>query len=307
MYFNQYLKLCREQSILTQEKLVHALYSYDIDNFGGLDTSTLSKWERNVTQPIVKKQVSIIKFFQESTALALPFWDQFSIHKTEELICKAGMHNLLGKNKRLVMNFPSTMINEADIDISALRNFKRMDVLLDINMDIHKETNSLYSQISIEQFRDWALHPSNLFLACEYKHTFSGLFFSLRLKPDIFDKLMTFQIKKSDITIHDFASFDEMGCHYLLSFYALSETFASLLMIRYYAHLIANQKYIKDIGVETTVSEVKKVVSNMNLKYISSLKTNEAEIEAYRESLFNVLASDKFVKMILSNHDCPEG
>ncbi len=45
----------REHNSLTQEQLVHDLYSYDIDSFGSLDTNTLSKWERSVTKPKVSK------------------------------------------------------------------------------------------------------------------------------------------------------------------------------------------------------------------------------------------------------------
>lgn len=307
MYFNEYLKSCREQSNLTQEKLVHDLYSYDIDNFEGLDTSTLSKWERNITKPKVKKQVSIIKFFQNHTGHALPYWDNYSIKEAQDLICKSGMNNLLGKNKQLVLNFPSEMMSMDDIDLYALRNFDRMDNLLDINMDLHKNANHEYAQISIEQFKDWALHPSNLFLACEYKNSFLGLFFSIRLKPEVFNRLLNFEMKKSDITLDDFASFDEMGSNYMLSFYALNQKCATMLFIRYYAHLIANQKHISEIGVVTALDEVKKVVGNMNLDYYASKMTDDnTEIQAYRQTLYNVLASDNFVKMILSKQDCPE-
>ncbi|RLA71395.1 MAG: hypothetical protein DRG09_00280 [Epsilonproteobacteria bacterium] len=307
MHFNEYLKSCREQGALTQEKLVHDLYSYDIDNFKGLDTNTLSKWERNITKPKITKQVSIIKYFQNHTGLALPYWNHFSIKEAEALICKAGMYNLLGENKQLVLNFPSETISVDDMHVYPLRSFERMDTLLDINMDLHKNANHEYAQISIEQFREWALYPSNLFLVCEYKNTILGLFFSIRLKPEVFNKILNFEMKKSDITLDDFASFDEMGSNYMLSFYALNSKCATMLFIRYYAHLIANQKNIAEIGVVTALDEVKKVVGNMNLAYYTNKITDDnTEIQAYRQTLPNVLASDNFVKMILSKHDCPE-
>lgn len=266
----------------------------------------LSKWERNITKPKVQKQVSIIKFFQEHTGLALPYWDKYSIEEAENLICKAGMNNILGKNKQLVLNFPSK-ISVDDMHVYPLRNFERMDVLLDVNMDLHRNANHEYAQISIEQFKDWSLHPSNLFLVCEYKDAFLGLFFSIRLKPATFNKLVNFEMKKSDITLDDFASFDEMGSNYMLSFYALNQKCATMLLIRYYAHLIANQKYISEIGVVTALDEVKKIVGNMNLDYFTSKMTDDnTEIRAYRQTLSNVLASDNFVKIILSKQDCPE-
>ena len=66
MHFNEYLKQCRENSQLTQEQLVNDLYSFDIDSFRGLDTTTLSKWERSVIKPKLSRQVKIIQYFQHN-------------------------------------------------------------------------------------------------------------------------------------------------------------------------------------------------------------------------------------------------
>jgi len=307
LHFNEYLKSCREHNHLTQEELVHDLYSYDIESFEGLDTSTVSKWERGITKPKPSKLVNIIKYFQKKTGIALPGWDGYSIEETEDLICKAGMMNLIGKRKQLIQNFPSEMMHVDEFKIYPVRSFERMNTLLELNMDIHQTVNQEYSQVSLEQFKEWALHPSNLFIACEYKGGFLGLFFTLRLKPEVFDKIMNFEMKKSDITEDDFASFDEMGCNYMLSFYALNQKCATMLFIRYYAHLIANQKNIAQIGLITTLDEIKKVVSNMNLHYDTSMITEDnIEIQAYRQTLPNVLASENVVKMILSKQTCPE-
>jgi transcriptional regulator with XRE-family HTH domain len=304
MKFNTYLKSCREHNTLTQEELVHQLYSYDIDLFEGLDTSTLSKWERGVTHPKAAKQVSIIKYFQKMSGLALPCWDGYSVQEAEDLICQIGVQNLLGRSKKLVLCFPSKLMQLDDLKVYPVRHAQRMETLLDLNMDIHFETTHPYAQISLDQFRTWALHPSNLFLACEYKNGFLGLFFSIRLKPEIFEKIMSFEMKKSDITIDDFATFDEMGSNFMLSFFALNEKAAIMLGIRYYAHLIANQTRIKEIGAITILNEVKKLVHNMNLeKYQSKISDDTVELESYRQTLSNVLVSENAVKMLFSKYD----
>lgn len=307
MHFSEYLKSCREHNYLTQEQLVHDLYSYDIESFEGLDTSTVSKWERGITKPKPSKQVNIIKYFQEKTGVALPCWESYSIKETEDLICRSGMTNLIGKRKELIQNFPSEMMHVDEFKIYPVRSFERMSDLLEINMDIHQTVNQKYSQVSLEQFKEWALHPSNLFLACEYKGGFLGLFFTLRLKPEVFDKIMNFEMKKSDISLDDFASFDEMGCNYMLSFYALNQKCATMLFIRYYAHLIANQKNIAQIGLITTLDEARKIANNMNLEYYTSkIVENNVEIQTYKQTLPNVIASENVVKMILSKQTCPE-
>lgn len=307
MKFNTYLKSCREHNTLTQEELVHQLYSYDIELFEGLDTSTLSKWERGITRPKASKQVSMIKYFQKKTGIILPCWETYSVQEAEELICQTGVQNLLGKNKQLVLNFPSNMMQFDDLNVYPVRHFDRMDTLLDLNIDLHKNANHPFAQISLEQFKEWALYPSNLFLACEYKGGFVGLFFSIRLKPEVFQKIINFEMQKSELSLEDFASFDEMGSNFMLSFYALNDKVATMLFIRYYAHLIANQTKIKEIGVITTLDDVKKVVHKMNLQETKSmLSDDQIELKSYKQSLSNVLISENVVKMLFSKLDCPE-
>ncbi len=307
MQFNEYLKLCREYSNITQEQLVHDLYSYDIDNFEGLDTSTLSKWERDITKPKASKQVSIIKYFQKKTGLSLPYWDRYSTDEAAGLICKAGMRNLIGKSKKHIYNFPSEMMSVDDIHVYPLRTFEKMDAIIDMHMPLHQNINHKSLQLSKEQFKEWALHPDSLFLACEYKDMMIGLSFTTKVKPEIFDKVLNFEMKRSEIMTEDFAAFDEMGSSLMLGFYALNEKAATLLFIRYYAYLIANQKYIAEIGAISNAEEAIKLISNMNLDYHGShLTKDNVTIKAYRQTLSNALASEYVVKMILAKQDCPE-
>lgn len=307
MQFSRYLKLCRKRYDLTQEQLVYALYNDNKRYFKNLEAGTLGKWERGVTQPKVSKQVSIIKYFQKITGVTLPCWDHYTTEEVENLICKAGIYNLVQNGEQLILTFPSKMMSNENLHVYPVKNHERMGVLLELNMDIHIATTHEYAQISIKQFTDWALHPSNLFLACEYKGGFLGLFFTIRLKPEVFDKLINFKIHKCDITVDDFASFDEIGCNYMLSFYAANTKVATMLFGRYYAHLIAHQESIFEIGVSTTLDEVKKVVDNMNLHHCASKTTDDhIEIHSYRQTLSNILTSKNTIKMILSKHTCPE-
>ena len=155
--------------------------------------------------------------------------------------------------------------------------------------------------------QQWALHRDNLFLVCEHKGTFLGLLFTARVKPDILDKIVNFEMKKNEVVENDFASFDEEGSLLLLSFFALNQKVATLLFIRLYAHLIANQKSIADIGGITNWDEAKKLISNMNLQYQNSKVTDDnVKITGYKQSLSNVLASEYAVKMLLSKQACPE-
>lgn len=307
MQFNEYLRSCRTKNGLTQEQLTHELYAHDIYNFEGLDTTTVSKWERGSTKPHLSRQVSIIKYFQKRTGIAMPCWDSYAAEEAEELICKAGMRNLIGKSKKLIYNFPSEMMSVDDIKVYPLRNSKRMDALIDENMPLHQSIAHEFSQISREQYRKWALHPNSFFLACEYKDNFMGLFFSIKVKQDVFEKILNFEMRKSEITVDDLAAFNETGSSLILSFYAMNEKIATLIIIRYYAHLIAHQKYIVEIGGITNLEDAKKIVSRMNLyPFAKKIPEDNVEIEAFRQTLSNVLASENVVKMLLSKQECPE-
>jgi len=277
LQFNEYLKLCREHSKFTQEELVHNLYSYNIDDFRGLDTTTLSKWERGVTKPKISKQVNIIKYFQKRT------------------------------NKELVLNFPDKMIAADDLKVSQLRNSKMIDKVIDINIDLDKGFNHKFTELLPEHFKEWALHPSNSFYVCEYNNQFFGLLFTLRLKPDSFEQIMDLTMREKDLTLNDFASFNEMGCNYIISFFAMNNKAASILFIRYYAHLIANQKVIQEVGVATMMEDARKLLSNMHFIHHASLEIDKEQvIQTYRETLPAFLACEKVVKMILSKQECPE-
>ena len=302
MQFSEYLRSCRMKCELTQEQLTEALYLHDDENFDGIGITTISKWERGITAPKGPRQVSILKYFQKQTGLALPCFDTYSVEETEEMICKLGMESLLGKSKELVLNFPSAMIGADDLNVYQLRDSKTIDKVIDINMDLDKDFNHDTSEFQSEQFKAWALHPSSSFYACEYNEQFFGLLFTLRLKPEVFERIMNIEIEERELTANDFASFEEMGCEHMISFFAMSEKAAAMLFIRYYAHIIANQKVIAEVGLATMMEDAKKLISNMKLHHHGSKKLADGlELQTYRETLPVFLASERVVKVIFQN------
>ncbi len=307
MQFSEYLKSCREKNNLTQEILVHDLYSYDIENFRGLDTSTLGKWERGATQPKTLKQVSILKYFQEKSGVALPCFTGYSEEEAETLICRTGIHNLLGKSKQLIYNFPSAMMSVDDIKVYPLRNMERMDAVIESAMHFQNTAPTHFTTMNHEQTKEWALHPDSLFLVCEYKSNLLGWFFCSKIKPDVFNKFINFEITKSEMTVNDFASHEEKGSMIMGSFFAMNDKVATMLLIRFYAHLIANQHTIVEMGGATTLDEAKKIVTKMNLQPYRTILTEEKlEVESYRQTLANVLVSEHAVQMLLSKQECPK-
>ena len=304
--FYKYLKECREHLEMTQDDLVSALYRSDEEAFEHLDTVTLSRWERDSTKPNTLKQLSIIKYFQHATGEALPCWYEYSVTEVEDLICSAGVKNLFSKSKELILNFPSAMMHVNDLKVYPIRDIEKAHPLFELNMNVHLSRNNIFSQLDIETFQAWGRHPANLFLACEYKESFVGLFFAVKLKPKVFEKVLNFEMKYSEIKASDFASHDEKGSDLLLSFYAINQEVAKILFVRHFAYLIANQKNLEYIGVTTNTDEVKKIVLNMNLEHFHQTDTKDTRthkditVDSYRQSLHKVLATEYVTKMIFS-------
>jgi transcriptional regulator with XRE-family HTH domain len=305
LQFNEYLKTCRERYNLTQEELVQELYNTD-DEFSGLNTGTLSRWERSATQPSLSKQVGIIKVLQNYNNTVFPCFEELDDKEIENSICKVGIHNLLGNNKKLVLNFLSNVIQVDDMSIIHVRHAENINQILTMPHALDKELTNNFSILEDEHFKTWALHPSNLFLISEYEGQFLGMLFTLRLKPEVFEKIMNFEMKEEDIKVEDFASFEENGCNYILSFFSSNEKSASLLFLRYYAHLIANQKVISDVGALTILDDGRKLINRLNLKHLKEMQVNEGHLSSHRAILSEVLINEPVLKMIFQKQECPE-
>lgn len=307
MKFDEYLKKCRVQNGLTQEQLVNALYIHDTEHFGTIDVSSYGKWERSTTQPRAAKKVSIVKYFQQITNTALPCLNDMTVEQTEEIICNTGMKNLLGKSKKLIMNYLEKMMSADDIEVIELRHSAKLVEIINMALELDKGFSHKFDGMEPEELMTWALHPSSSFFLCEYKHIFLGVIFSLRLKPETFEKIMNMEIFEKDLTVDDFASLDEVGTDYGIFFFSLNEKAATMLFIRYYAHLIANQHIISEVGLATMMDDARKFLVNMNYE---SYKTQELENghtrQTSRATLSNFLASEYTINMLLAKQECVE-
>jgi transcriptional regulator with XRE-family HTH domain len=307
--FNEYLKSCRTQNNLTQEALVQALYIYNTEYFSGLDTTTLSKWERAITQPKLLKQVQIIKYFQELTTMALPCFGEKNQEEIETQLCQVGMMNIIkgSKSKELILDFPSAMMSIDNLKVYQLKKFNLIDKVIKINTYLDKDFNSDYSQLTDADFKKWALMSGNFFLVCEIGDEVIGLLFSLKLKPEAFKRIINGEMMEKELKDADFALEDEEGSNYMLSFFSLNKKAASILFIRYYAYLIAQQKYIKEVGIATFLEDGQRLIESLSLPYYTSCMVQKGmELQFYKASLADFLATPQVIKMILTKQTCEE-
>ncbi len=306
MQFNIYLKNCREQFHLTQEQLVRELYGSD-ELFEGLDISTLSRWERGVTHPSVQKQMKIVSLFGSFSNSILSCFNDMNREEVENRLCKMGIKNIIGSSREHILNFPSKSFKVDDILIKHIRSNSDIDRALDMPYTVIENLTGNVYEISLDMLKSWALHPSNMFLLSEYKGHFHGLLFTLRLKPEVFKQVINFDKKIKEIEIADFANFEQMGSNIPIAFFAYNDKSSSLLILRYYAHLIANQNYIESVGTTPILDGAKKIVQKMSLKFYKEKKIKQGVISSYTAPLSEVLINENVLKMLFMKQECPEG
>ncbi len=308
MQFSDYLKQCRTHNDLTQEGLVEALYLADIDRFGGLDTTTLSKWERGVTQPRLSRQVAIIRYFQARMGMAVPCFESLPEEEVEKNICVTGMENIIrdSKSKKLILDFPSAMMAIDDVSTYELRGTESLDKATRLNAYLDKNFNQNYTQLSPEDFKRWALMPGNFFLVAEFVDEIVGLLFVLKLTPEAFEKVTNGILRERELRAGDFAQPHEEGSSYIVSFFAMNERVASMLFVRFYAHAIAHQATLSSVGVATMMEDAKGLIANLELPLYHEMSVAQGSVlQFFRAKLEDFLATERVVRMILTRQDCP--
>jgi hypothetical protein len=92
----------------------------------------------------------------------------------------------------------------------------------------------------------------------------------------------------------------------MLSFFAMNDKAATLLFIRYYAHLIANQNVIEEVGTASMMEDAKKLIGKMQLHTCErKIVSDDLIVESFRASLPTFLAHERVLKMLLSKQDIP--
>jgi len=297
MKFNHYLKACRQRFALTQEELVAKLFTYD-DVFSKLDVVTLSRWERGITHPNEQRQKLIIQSFQSNDKAIFPCFNIIDISQIEEKITTIGIQSIIGKHKRFIINFPTEMVEENAIRVVNIKEMLTSKSHMAMAYSIYTKMTKNNLEITLESFTQWALHPSSLFLFILYKDQFFGMLFSIHIKPDIFKKLMHFELLEKDLRETDLSLLDEKGCNYPLGFFAYTEQSASLLILRYYAHLITHQNNIEEVGCFPQTTEGEKFVATLGLTAFKKHTIRDRQNYSYKALITDVLLN-KYMLTVL--------
>ena len=132
-----------------------------------------------------------------------------------------------------------------------------------------------------------------------------GLLFSIKLKPDIFKKIINFEIDLKDVDIEDFADINEVGSIFPIAFFAYNDKCSTLLILRFYAHLIANQECIDSVGATPLLDGAKKIVKKMNMKLHKNKIVPQGVLSSYNSTLSNILINEEIMKILFQKQECP--
>ena len=298
MHIGEYIRTCREELGWTQEKLVEELFLYDIDRFGGVDTTTVSKWERGVSRPPLRRTQALIRFFQYRLARPLPCWRVRDEDDAMESLCGGEIARILGNPKHLVSRVPLEIDFSKGVRLMSLRGHPRAEELLEITAMMLETAAAPYDRVGEAELKRWMDCPDHLFTVVVYRDTFLGLFFSLRLKPESFEKVLTFEKRKKELDEEDWATAPERCSILSVAFHALTQPVGTLLMARLYAHLLAHQEEIEAVGFVSSLRETERVAENMGLRCVGEKELQEHRLCAYRGDLYDLFASPLIVKTL---------
>lgn len=298
MKIADYLKKCRKRLQLTQESLVHSLYLWDDEIFGGIDTATVSKWERGVTAPLLPRLQALVRFFQEESSLPLPCREEIDEERATEELMNGEVAKVMGHPRQIVAQVPLTIDFSRGFRLASLRGHPRADESLEIAAMMIESSNPDYSKVGADKLSEWIEYPANLFQVLTYKSAILGLFFTLRLKQKPFEEILTFRKRKTDLTNEDFASEEEPASLYALAYYALTPQVGMILLARLYAHMIAYQRTLQELGVISSLPEVHRIAENMGLKLTGTKEVDPGPLRAYHNDLFTVLSSPPVLKSL---------
>jgi transcriptional regulator with XRE-family HTH domain len=298
MQFGEYIKGCRERYDLTQEDLVAELYHYDIREFGGLDVTTLSKWERGRSQPPPLRIAAILKYFQERSGLALPCVENHDLDSAETILSQEGINTLIGKTRALYVQLPLETLPSEEYRLIPLRHFERREQILEVHQALYDSINTGFARVELDKFREWSLDPRHLFHVLLYKDVILGLLFALRMRPEAFEEVLRFQRSKSQIGSEDFAEINAPASLYILSSFALHPRFLSTLYLKLAAHLIVHQRTMEKVGLVTTLPEVERMADRMNLRRLASHGEGDERLHAYASTVKEMLRGEEVLRAI---------
>ncbi len=253
--FGEYLRRRRKQAGYTQDRLANALSRFNAKQLCGLDSVTISRWERATTEPTAERQKQVIRFFGDSLEEVFPFRSSKSQTLTPERSVSYLVRHHLNSPKlaHKVGSFPATDIQKYQV----LRLGEELDSqpLLELALDYDHALFPCAHPVSLSQLEGWSEHAQELMLGCTRLGHYFGHLLCLPVKPERFEQLVRAEINESDIRVDDLARSDEPHSLYIYSLYGASRVVASIMLVHLARYISEHKDEVQEIGALCATSD----------------------------------------------------
>lgn len=285
---------------MTQEQFVQMLYNFDDDAFAGVDTVTLSRWENGVSNPPQKRKTNLFLAIQEATGQAFPLFDATS-EENEARFSNAQGQSLAQPNRSPITHVMSGMIEEEAITLQHFRDLPNKSIMAQLFHAIHFSRSNNALEVAPEHFATLAEHPSAYFLTAMFHDQAFGAILAIKLTESAGDAFFAGELSAKALGEEHFAAADEKGYMAGILFFAYSHNTATRLLMRFYAHLLANQENLLGMGAYVFTTDTQKFLERLGFYKQTEAISPQESVHLYYASLNEMAANPHILNMIFND------
>ncbi len=263
--FGSYLKKRRKESGLTQDRLAMALSCYS-QVLSGIDSVTISRWERATTEPTGERQRQVISYFDDDAEKIFPFRSSRSQVMTPTQSLEYLTRHYLNSPKlgHKVGTFPEVRGSQYRLEnlTGDAEHQKFLDMILEYD-------NAIYdSMVPVDKSRmtGWLGRCNRMSMAvCKHGHYF-GHVIALPLKEEVFWQLIHARREEASIGLDDIVSPHEPHCLYIYSLYGSSRMAAGRLIMEIISYLGRHYDHVNHIGGLCATSDGTRLARSFHLE-----------------------------------------
>jgi transcriptional regulator with XRE-family HTH domain len=294
MHFSDYLKRCRLRFGLSQSQLAEHLYAFH-PVFEGVDTVTVSRWERGAHTPSVTRIRYIVEALQHFDDSLFPCLDTIDFHTVENELMRTDIRRVIGKHKPFILDFPQHLYEREGLGWGDIASFDDPNSALRIAYTFLRHVTPPDELTDYERYATLALHSGARFYVATYHRQLFGTLFSLQLKTEPFEALMRFELEERNITPDMLVSDDEEGYAFIMHFFAYHNHAAALIALRYYRYLYATSHNLFGAGALPKRKEGEVLAQTLGLEaYKQDTRRNR---RSYRATMTDILLNPYILRI----------
>ncbi len=245
--FGEYLRKRRKAIGLTQDRLAIALSCYS-PVLSGIDSVTISRWERATTEPTSERQREVITYFHDDVDKIFPFRSgraqKFDQEQAVDYLCRHYLNSPKLGSK--IGTYPEKANGKYTIE--KLTASAHHEPVLDIIEEYDRSIYDAVVPISKERLQCWVQHCNRLALVNLKHGQYFGHLLVLPLKDEVFWQLTHGQREEASIAADDFAMPEEPHSLYVVSIYGSSRISAGRLLMELITYVSRHYDHINHIG-----------------------------------------------------------